>query len=130
MPRVDQEAKALVYEVCHELRKHEDHKYTYRTSAEEVEKDLLLADRSRGMTQIGERDTFPFEERFYLQRFVDEAVEGRFDRAREIGESRKRSFWINYEDRQAEWSLACTTGMPRRYRDNSFKWSKNQVQGE
>jgi len=106
VPKVDQEAKILVYEVCDELRKHEDHKYTYKTSAEEIEQDLLLADRSRGMTRIGERDTFSFEERFYLQRFVDHVFEGRFERARDIGESRKKSIWLNQEDRLAEWSLA------------------------
>ena len=58
------------------------------------------------MTRIGERDTFSFEERFYLQQFVDEALEGQFDKARDIGESRKKSFWLSQEDRLAEWSLA------------------------
>ena len=106
VPKVDQEAKALVYEVCDELRKHEDHKDTYKSNAEEIEQELSLADRSRGMTRIGERDTFPFEERLYLQRFVDHVFEGRFDKARDIGDSRKKSIWLDQEGRMAEWSLA------------------------
>lgn len=106
VPTVDQEAKTLIYEVCDELRKHEDRKDTYKCNSEEIEQELALADRSRGMTRIGERDTFSFEERHYLQRFVDQALEGQYDKARDIGESRKKSFWLSQEDRLAEWSLA------------------------
>jgi hypothetical protein len=106
VPTVDQEAKTLIYEVCDELRKHEDRKDTYKCNSEEIEQELALADRSRGMTRIGERDTFSFEERHYLQRFVDQALEGQYDEARDTGESRKKSFWLSQEDRLAEWSLA------------------------
>lgn len=106
VPQVDLEAKVLVYEVCDELRKHEDRRDVYKTNAEEIEKDLLLTDRSIGMKRIGGRDTFSFEERFYLQLFVHELLEGRFDKARDIWESRKKSFWLSQEERLAEWSLA------------------------
>jgi len=106
VPKVDQEAKSLVYEVCDELRKHEDRKDTYKLCAEKIEQELVLAERSRSMTNIGERDTFSFEERFYLQRFVDQALKGKFDKARDIGESRKKSIWLSQEDRLAEWSMA------------------------
>jgi hypothetical protein len=106
VPRVDQEAKTLVYEICDELRKHEDRKDIYKTNAEEIEQELALINRSRGMARIGERDTFSFEERLHLQQFVDLALNGQHDKAREIGENRKKSFWYNQEDRLPEWSLA------------------------
>ena len=106
VPRVAQEAKSLVYEVCDELRKHEDRKEVYKTNAEEVEQELALINHSRGMTRIGERDTFSFEERLHLQQFVDLALNGQHDKAREVGENRKKSFWYNQEDRLPEWSLA------------------------
>ncbi len=106
VPKVDLEAKTLIYEVCDELRKHEDRKDAYKCNSEEIERELSLADRACGMTRIGERDTFAFAERRYLQRFVDQALEGQYDKARDIGESRKKSFWLSQEDRLAEWSLA------------------------
>ena len=106
VPRAGMEAKSLIYDVCDELRKHEDHKDPYRLTAKEVEDELALATRSQGMTHLGERDTFSFEERFYLHRLVDRALLGQLDQAKEIGESRKKSIWLSQEDRLAEWSLA------------------------
>lgn len=106
IPQVGAEAKSLVYEVCDELRKHEDHKDSYRLIAREIEQELSLAERSRGMTQLGERDTFSFEERFFLQMMVERALDGRLEEAREIGEGRKRSIWMGQEERLAEWALA------------------------
>ncbi|MHB9007783.1 MAG: PglZ domain-containing protein, partial [Limisphaerales bacterium] len=106
VPKVGIEARSLVYDLCDELRKHEDHKDAYRCTAQEIEAELSLAERSRGMTYLGERDTFSFEERFYLQRVVDRALADQLDAAREICNSRKRSIWLGQEDRLAEWSLA------------------------
>lgn len=106
VPKVGHEAKSLVYEVCEELRKHQDHKDAYRSIAQKIEQDLALSDNTRGMIKLGERDTFPFEERLYLQRMVDRALEGQLDQARAIVESRKISIWLSQEDRLAEWSLA------------------------
>lgn len=106
VPRVSQEAKSLVYDVCDELRKHEDRKEVYKTNAEEIEQELALINHSRGMTRIGERDTFSFEERLHLQQFVGLALNGQHDKAREVGENRKKSFWYNQDERLPEWSLA------------------------
>ena len=67
--------------------------------------ELALADLSRDDPDW-RRDTFSFEERHYLQQFFDQALEGKYDKARDIGESRKKSFWLSQEDRLAEWSLS------------------------
>ncbi len=106
LARVGEEAKSLVYEVCNELRKHQDHKQSYLTFAQEVENQLELAARSSSMTRLGERDTFSFEERFFLQQMVDRALEGELDTAREIARSRQKSIWLSQEERLAEWFLA------------------------
>lgn len=106
IPHAGIEAKGLVYEVCDELRKHEDHKDVYITSVHEIEVEYALAERSQGMTQLGVRDTFSFEERYFLQFMVGRALAGDLDKAREIWESRKKSIWMGQEERLAEWSLA------------------------
>jgi hypothetical protein len=106
IPKAGVEAKSLIYDLCDELRKHEDHKDLYRFTAQDIEDELALSSRSYGMTHLGERDTFSFEERFYLQRLVDRALEGQIEQAKEIAESRKKSIWLSQEDRLAEWSLA------------------------
>lgn len=106
VPKVGQEAQTLVYEVCDELRKHEDHKDTYRLNAKEIERELMLAERCRGMPRIGERDTFSFEERSYLQLFVERVLDRSFEKAHDVWESRRKSIWLGQEERLAEWSLA------------------------
>lgn len=106
VPKAGNEAKGLVYDICDGLRKHQDHKDTYLQTAREIEQDLALQEQCTGDTYLGVQDTFPFEERFYLQRLVERALEGQFEQAREIWESRRTSIWTSHEDRLAEWSLA------------------------
>lgn len=106
IPRSGNEAKTVIYDLCDELRKHADYAEVYRSAALKVEEDLALAEQCSGMVYLGVRDTFSFEERFYLQRMVDRVLDGRIDLAREIADSRKQSIWRNHEGRLAEWSLA------------------------
>ncbi len=106
VPRAGDEAKTLVYDVCDELRKHQDHKDTYQQTARDIEKELALPEQCEGHPYLGDRDTFPFEERFYLQRLVDQALAGQLEQARAVSDSRRNSIWISHEDRLAEWSLA------------------------
>lgn len=106
VPKAGAEARSLVYEVCEQLRKHDDHKDLYKTTAQKVEDDLQLADRAADMANLGIRDTFSFEERIFLKRFVEKATMGDIDGARAIRETRKNSIWLSQEDRLAEWTLA------------------------
>ena len=106
VPRAGSEARDLIYEVCDELRKHQDHKDVYLTTAQEIEAELVLPERSKGMKNLGLRDTFSFEERHFLQRVVEEAMEGSVEAARKICDSRRKSIWLHDEKRLVEWSLA------------------------
>ena len=104
--RAGDEAKGLIFDVCEELRKHEDYKDEYRLAAQAIENQLNLSTRAAGMTHLGARDTFSFEERLYLQRMVDQALAGELDAAGAIHDSRRRSIWLGQEERLSEWTLA------------------------
>ncbi|MBM9538654.1 PglZ domain-containing protein [Desulfobulbus alkaliphilus] len=106
VPRVGDEARNLAYEVCNELRKHQDHIQLYFDQALEVEERLQLAACTSVITRLGERDTFSFAERIFLQRMVDKALDGDLDGARKIAKSRQKSIWLSQEERLAEWLLA------------------------
>lgn len=106
VPKTGDEARSLVFEVCEDLRRHDNHKDLYKTIAQEVEDELDLANRAREMTFFGIRDTFSFEERVFLQRLIDRACAGEIEAAREIWLSRQRSIWLTQENRLAEWTLA------------------------
>ena len=106
VPRAGDEARSLVFDVCEDLRRHDDHKDLYKGQAQEIEEELMLPVRTEAMKYLGVRDTFSFEERIYLQRLVERALGGEIDAAREIWDSRQRSIWLSQEDRLAEWTLA------------------------
>jgi hypothetical protein len=104
--RAGLEAKEIVFDVCGDLRKFDDHKETYKSKAEEVERELHLTESIRSMKQLGARDTFACEERAFFDRMVELAQSGELDAAKEICESRRKSIWLSREDRLAEWTLA------------------------
>ena len=100
------EGKEIVFDVCGDLRKYDDHKESYKTKAQEVEEELQLPDRVRTMKQLGARDTFACEERAFFDRMVELAKNGQIDAAKEISQSRRKSIWLTRQDRLAEWTLA------------------------
>jgi hypothetical protein len=106
VPRAEAHAQSLVFDVCDELRKHQDYKDNYVTHASEVEKALALPERTREMRNLGQRDTFAFEERHHLGEFVDTLLSGKSDQAREIWKRRQQSIWLANESRLEEWTVA------------------------
>jgi hypothetical protein len=106
VPRAGREAKEVVFEVCGDLRKNDDHKENYKTKAQEVEKELELAERVRSMKHLGKRDTFACEERAFFDRMVELAKSGEIEAAKGVCDSRRKSIWLTREDRLAEWTLA------------------------
>jgi hypothetical protein len=106
VPCANNAAKALVFDVCDELRKHRDHKDTYLTKAFEIEEELVLPERAKTMTELGGRDTFAFEERRSLDRFVDALLARKTDEAREVLNSCRNSIWLGDEERLTEWTVA------------------------
>ena len=57
-----------------ELRKHQDHKETDLSKAQQAEDDLVLPERSKSIACLGTRDTFAFEERYFLRKCVDALI--------------------------------------------------------
>jgi hypothetical protein len=106
VPCAEKAGKALVLDVCDELRKHGDHKETYLKKALEIEEELALPERAKAMIELGGRDTFAFEERRSLDRFVDALFARKTDEARGILHSCRNSIWLGYEERLTEWTVA------------------------
>jgi PglZ domain len=105
-PRADVLAKAIVFDVCNELRKHRDHKDRYLKEASKVEEELALAQRTKTMTAIGTRDTFTFEERHALSTVVNALIARKIDEAESLLNGRRESIWLSEEERLTEWTLA------------------------
>ena len=77
-----------------------------------VEVEFGLREQCRDMIYLGERDTFAFEERFYLNKMVKDALNRDLEKAKAVHEARRKSIWLNHEERLIEWSLAARARIP------------------
>lgn len=106
VPTVSAEARGLVFDICDDLRKHLDLRAAYISKAEETENNLHLAEVTSTIKNLGQRDTFAFEERFYLQKFSAAVANHQLNEARSILKDRQNSIWLSQEPRLADWTVA------------------------
>jgi hypothetical protein len=105
VPIGNPEAKGLIYDLCDDLRKHQDFRADYIKNAEAIETALALPQRAIALTNLGERDTFAFEERFFLLKCAASIVAGALIPARKILGARAHSIWLSHESRLVEWTI-------------------------
>jgi hypothetical protein len=106
VPRADAACREKVFALCDRMRGSDDTRDGYLTLATRVERELRLPDLTRGMLDLGSRDTFPYEERDYLSRLESLAKEGDLAAARRIVDERRRSVWRHLAERALLWKLA------------------------
>lgn len=106
VPRADRSKKKLIFAVCESLRTSKRHEERYKELARSVVSELNLEEQTEGIGDFGELDTFPFEERAFLNGFVEALQEGEREEARSILEDRQSSIWAYSEDRGSDWVLA------------------------
>ena len=105
VPRAPEAARTLVEDLCERLRSDAGARPCYVERAGQVETDLGLPDHCRGLTDLGKRDTFPFEERVVLAAAVAAFEADRLDDIRAILDSHRGSVWIGKGESQVQWEL-------------------------
>jgi hypothetical protein len=105
VPRAPIEARSLVDYLCDTLRSDRRSQNIYISRAEKIEQDLGLVLHCSGLKDMGRRDTFPFEERWFLARAVKCMVENDTDIVREILRGRETSVWSSIGESQVQWGL-------------------------
>lgn len=105
VPHAPTEARPIIEDVCDRLRT--DHKTysSYIERAESVETELNLAQLCGAIDDLGERDTFPFEERTFMRTAIKGISFGDTDLVRSILFRRKSSVWVGIGESQAQWEL-------------------------
>jgi hypothetical protein len=107
VPRADPTRESLVYGICDRLRGTEAHHQAYMELATVVAEDLQLLKHMQGVSELGDRDTFAFEERMYLKVFKDAALAEDYGRAVEISRIRNHSIWVARNgERKQLWTIA------------------------
>ena len=105
VPRADETARPLIEDLCDRLRSDGRTQSVYIDRATEIEQSLELSGHCSGIDDLGERDTFPFEERTFLQRAIDTFSSDDGDKLREILSHHALSVWTGVGESQAQWDL-------------------------
>ncbi|WP_120503638.1 PglZ domain-containing protein [Sulfitobacter mediterraneus] len=105
VPHADTGADALVADLCETLRNDNRTRQTYIDRAEQIERELDLPSACIDIKDLGKLDTFPFEERTFLQLAVDALKDDRLDEVRTVVDRHKHSVWLGQGESQAQWGL-------------------------
>jgi len=107
VPHADESLRSTIYSVCERMRGSDDMRDSYLRIAQAAENALRLRDVLAGARALGVRDTFPFQEHYYLAELQKRAQEGQLDQATDILERHRQSVWRNYlPERALLWKLA------------------------
>ena len=105
VPHAPIEARPVIEDVCDRLRSDPKTRPAYIERAEAIETELNLADLCGAIDDLGERDTFPFEERTFLRTAIKGIVSGDTDATRRVLTRHKSSVWLGKGESQAQWEL-------------------------
>jgi len=105
VPRAPGVARPIVDDVCDRLRHDPNTRTRYLERAAAIETELNLAELCREIDDLGERDTFPFEERSFLRKAIGRLAAADHDATRRIIHQRQRSVWLGQGEHQAQWEL-------------------------
>ncbi len=105
VPHAPDSARPLVTDLCERLRNDQRTRVTYIDRAEAIEQELNLRALCAGVTDLGTRDTFPFEERTFFAQAVAALQRDDPDAVRAIIQRHAHSVWIGKGESQAQWGL-------------------------
>lgn len=102
-PHAPMEARPIVEDVCDRLRGDPKSRAVYIERAEAIEAELNLTDLCGAIEDLGERDTFPFEERTFLRAAIKGIVTGDTDATRRMlcGGEEARFGWTKAKARRS-----------------------------
>jgi hypothetical protein len=103
VPRAPAEARTIVEDTCERLRTDPRSQAAYVERAQAVQTELNLTEQCKALDDLGQRETFPFEERSMLRRTLQALTGGQLDAAREMVARHQSSVWRGQEDSQAQW---------------------------
>ncbi len=99
------QAAPLVFKTCELLRGNVESQPVYIERALEVQGILALPLRCIQINDLGERDTFPFEERSFFIQCVKAIQCDDLESAKRILKRNKGSIWIGRGESQSQWNI-------------------------
>jgi len=106
LPVAPEQHKERIYALCDRMRRSDDTREGYIEAAQRYETQLRLRELYKGHENLGERDTFPFEERHYLDGLKPLIEAGKLDEVRQVIADRRHSVWSSLGQRAVLWKAA------------------------
>ena len=105
VPHASAEARPIIEDVCDQLRSNPYTRNGYIERAEAIEIELDLVGQCSAIEDLGERDTFPFEERTFLKSAIKGITANDTDVTRLLLARHKNSVWLGKGESQSQWEL-------------------------
>ncbi|MBX7223786.1 MAG: PglZ domain-containing protein [Blastocatellia bacterium] len=105
VPRAPVEAKPLINDLCEGIRSDVRLRGDYIERAVKIETDYDLPKACSSIEDLGERDTFPFEERTFLRRALNALQQDDPELTRTVIKRHAHSVWVGRGENQEQWAL-------------------------
>ena len=105
VPKAHSAAKPIIETLCDSLRQDLRKQEEYINYAVQIEQDLNLEQVCQSVDDLGARDTFPFEERTFLQMAIKAIESNNLASLTDILSQRKASIWSNRGENETQWDL-------------------------
>jgi len=105
VPRAPEDVRWLIEDLCESIRHNLKKQSTYLEKAVEVERELNLPAICADIEDLGEKDTFAFEERSFLSRAISGIKQNNFALTRQMLSRHEKSVWRGRGETQAQWAL-------------------------
>jgi PglZ domain len=105
VPHATHQADITINEVCDRLRNDQRLQSQYIEKAEAIEAEMNLLAICHEIDDLGNRDTFPFEERTFLKRAIQGLLQDDLDTPRKLLTQHERSIWRGKGENQEQWLL-------------------------
>ena len=105
VPCANEAAMPIIEDLCERLRNDQRTQTTYIQRAQAIEKALELPSHCKSINDLGERDTFPFEERSFLAQGIAAIKNNDADTARYILDKHTNNVWAGIGESQVQWGL-------------------------
>lgn len=105
IPQAPVGARSVIEGLCDDLRNDRRTQGIYIDRAEEIERELSLPEQCKALKDLGQRDTFPFEERTFLSNAIAAFLRDDIDQVRNILAQHQRSVWTGKGECRAQWDL-------------------------
>jgi hypothetical protein len=100
------ESQEIIFKVCNQLRSLKDTEEIYINNANAVSSELGLTKLFKNEINLGEINTFAFEDSTFFNQFKNELLGGKLENAKSLAEASSKSIWSLYDDeRRAAWQI-------------------------